>query len=220
MLRKVTFNGNLTYLVLDESVQEIEGTGILVVPTGHNAVPESLSGSVDRLEIAVEHDIGIFSWAQESDQLTIDFHDNEGCQPAELYLLEGLGSWATIPVDEVLARSLASDRQTVNQPLIFSTNQGPVDSGFPFSEGGVSQFNQSASERIQVQLAYTRSSQAKLLESVASSPYGILRWTDETTQRERYTKVLFSPEELRLHVSDNPSRPLLSLLTTHETFQR
>ena len=215
-----TYPDRRNFQFLIDDTLDIDRTGVLVVGTGQNGGVSSANHLVTYRELWVEVDIGIDAWKQESEKLIITMAEPKSCGNTELYLLEGLGSWATIQVDEVLSRSLVTSGQTVTRPLSFNLNQGPVEAGRPFHEGGTARHLEQGSERIQVRLNYTRSRDAKLLESVAASPYGILRWSDSTTGRQRYTKVLFQPDELRLHFSDNPIRPVLDLEATHEMFVR
>ena len=215
-----TFPDRPNFQFLINDTLDIDRTGVLVIGTGQNGGPSTNNHLVTHLEVWIDVDVGIDAWKQESEKLIITMGPAPPCGNTELYLLEGLGSWATIQVDEVLSRSLLTTGQNVSRPLAYNLNQGPVDAGRPFHEGGTARYLQQGSERIQVRLNYTRSRDAKLLESVAASPYGILRWADSSTGRQRYTKVLFQPDELRLHFSDNPIRPVLDLEATHEMFVR
>jgi hypothetical protein len=214
--RAEVIDGQKQFMEVREETEEIRRMGVLVVPTGGNAIPMDLEGTIDRLEVSIDHALGFTLWVQESELLTIDYKEASECASAELYLLEGLGSWATFAVEQVESRTIVLEGQTVSAPLRFNDNQGPVDAARPFQLGGTSRYLTRGRERITVRLGFIRGQTARLLESCIASPYGLLRFTDEVNDLDRYCRVLFEPGAFDVHRADGAQRLTVELEVTHE----
>ena len=211
----------------------LDRTGILTVPVGGQLlrpVRDELGIALTRVTYQTELGIeGLIAFTPESTLLDVSFSDRPSdCRAGELYLLEGRGSWLTVPLDRVERRSAVLSGTTVSAPLAYASSVDAVDllrPGFvPYDRtlitGGSRRQVQPGSEVFRVRAGRVRGDFARRVASVLHSPYGVLYLTDTLTGEKRFVRVLFSPEELALYAADGAGRLELTLTATVPTLAR
>lgn len=203
--------------------------GVYVAPTGWQiieAVPDdspfkTFYRDVTRYTVTVEQNLGVLfnAWAAESETISVNL-SGHGCCEAELYLLEGRGSWLTLPIEEV-ERNVSVTGIDYASPLQFDRDQGPLDGPYPFSQGGSGrQHLTGGAERFTLRTGLVRRKLARELESVVASASGYLRWKDPNTGRKRLIKVGIDTGELPLYRSTGAEKLDITVTSLHEIFTR
>ena len=211
----------------------LDRTGILTVPTGGQLarpLRDELGIALTRVTYQTELGIeGLIAYTPESTLLDVSFADHpDDCRAGELYLLEGRGSWLTVPLERVEQRSAVVNGTTASAPLAYASSVDAVDllrPGFvPYDRtlitGGSRRHVQPGSEVFRVRAARLRGDFARRVAYVMHSPYGVLYLTDSLTGEKRFVRVLFAPEELALYAADGAGRLELTLTATVPTLAR
>jgi len=113
---------------------DMNGLGLWRVPTGYqNAVPDGLDGAAS-FTVQVQQD-GFLGWVAESETLTITAAV-QGCRAAEIYYLEGLGSWGTMQFKELNERGLAMTAEVWQRPVLHDAYSSNPTGNVLYNEGG------------------------------------------------------------------------------------
>jgi|AntRauTorckE5430_2_1112549.scaffolds.fasta_scaffold05736_2 hypothetical protein len=113
---------------------DMNGLGLWRVPTGYqNAVPDGLDGAAS-FTVQVQQD-GFLGWVAESETLTITAAV-QGCRAAEIYYLEGLGSWGTMQFKELNERGLAMTAEGWQRPVLHDAYSSNPTGNVLYNEGG------------------------------------------------------------------------------------
>lgn len=206
-LRKEFFNaaGDSLGVVTTDLV----GFGLWRVPTGYqNAVPDGTNG-VQSFTVSVQIDL-FGSWVNESEVLIITAA-NQGCRAAEVYFLEGLGSWATLQFDELNERGLSLDDEGWQRPVLHDQYGASPSANVLFDHGGNYQRVTESATTITVTSYRISERRRKLVEQMLESPAAYL--LTETEGGQVVTRrITFARESYR--VAQDQGKPTVTVSFT------
>lgn len=170
---------------------DINGGGVWRVATGGNGVPDNI-GTAARYTVQVEAPLG-FGWIGSSEELTVQLRDHS-CAVAEVYYLEGLGSWRAIGFERREQETLAMTAQVWEQPEFEIGKPGAV-----LADGG------GRSQRVvQSQDVFTLTTEPiserkrRAVKEMLESPAAYILEKDETG-REMTRRLTFDRESYQVH---------------------
>jgi len=169
-LRKEFFNAAGESISV--TTQAMAGNGLWNIPTGYqNAVPDGVDG-VASFTVRVEQD-GLAGWVTESDTLTITAAA-QGCRAAEIYYLEGLGSWGTVQFDEINQRGISMVAQGWQQPVGHDANGSNPTGNVLYNDGGNYQRVTESATTMTVTSYHIPERRRKMVEEMLESPAAYL----------------------------------------------
>lgn len=210
------FWGEDTQFPIAEEEIDVLRAGMLMVPTGWNAVIAPIRDIVKYVKIWVEMDIGINAWVRESTLLTVHF-DQKPCKAGELYLLEGLGSWVTIPLDKVLTQTVARESQAVTTSPVLNFDQASPN-GMEFTQGWAKSHVTNMTETITVSTGLLVARKVRPILSAVATAEGYLRFMDPVLQEMRMLRVLIQNTEVPVYSDGQAANITFTLRPSYSMF--
>lgn len=163
--------------VVTDDMNEV---GLWRVPTGYqNAVPDGMNG-VDSFTVVVQFDF-FGSWVAESEELVIKAASQE-CRAAEIYYLEGYGSWGTLQFEDLNERGLSLAAEGWQRPVLHDAYGTSPDKNVLYNEGGNYQRVTESATSMTVTTYRITERKRKMVEEALESPAAYLLTETETGQ--------------------------------------